>query len=212
MTAIKDPIPRKPRATSKREANKTANRQAILDAAREVFGEMGYGAASVRDIIRRAGLGSGTFYNYFRSREEIYEALLDENALRLRPRLRAERIRAVTIEDFVRGSFATFFDYVANDQKMFRLVRGQSQQTNVRMDTPEILAGFDELRRDIDLAIASGLLPNVDSAYLMAAMAGIAFEVGNRMLERNPVDVAGATEFATNLILGGLSAMRGAQK
>jgi len=47
---------------------------------------------------------------------------------------------------------------------------------------------------------------------LMAAMAGIAFEVGNRMLERNPVDVTGATEFATNLILGGLSAMRGAQK
>ena len=212
MTIIKDTSPRKPRPTSKREANKTANRQAILDAAREVFGEMGYGAASVRDIIRRAGLGSGTFYNYFRSREEIYEALLDENALRLRPRLRAERIRAVTIEDFVRGSFGTFFDYVANDQKMFKLVRGQSQQTNVRMDTPEILAGFDELRRDIDLAIASGLLPKVDSAYLMAAMAGIAFEVGNRMLERNPVDVAGATEFATNLILGGLSAMRGAQK
>jgi AcrR family transcriptional regulator len=37
----------------KREQTKVANRQAILDAAREVFGELGYETATVRDIIRR---------------------------------------------------------------------------------------------------------------------------------------------------------------
>ena len=52
----------------KRERTKVANRQAILDAAREVFGELGYDAATVRDIIRRTGLASGTFYNYYKSK------------------------------------------------------------------------------------------------------------------------------------------------
>ena len=45
----------------KREQTKVQNRQAILDAAREVFGELGYDASTVRDIIRRTGLAAGTF-------------------------------------------------------------------------------------------------------------------------------------------------------
>ena len=40
----------------KREATKAANRAAILAAARMVFADIGFGAASVRDIIRRTDL------------------------------------------------------------------------------------------------------------------------------------------------------------
>ncbi len=74
----------------KRERTKVANRQAILDAARAVFGELGYEAATVRDIIRRTGLASGTFYNYYKSKEEVFDALADDGARRFRPILRAE--------------------------------------------------------------------------------------------------------------------------
>jgi AcrR family transcriptional regulator len=207
-TPKRSSVPARQGMDNKRATTKALNRQAILDAARAVFGANGYGATHVRDIIGRTGLASGTFYNYFRSKEEIYEAILDQNALRLRPRLRAERIRAKSIEDFVAGGFATFFDYVANDEMMFRVVHEQSKRPNMRMDTPEILAGFDELRQDIETAIAAGILPNVDAGYLMAAIAGIAFEVGNRMVERTPPDPKGAAAFATTMVLGGLSLMR----
>ena len=47
----------------RREQNKAENRTALIKAARAVFAEMGYGAASVRDIVRRTDLASGTFYN-----------------------------------------------------------------------------------------------------------------------------------------------------
>ena len=56
----------------KREQTKAANRAAILEAARAVFNDMGYDAATVRDIIRRTGLSVGAFYNYYRSKEEVY--------------------------------------------------------------------------------------------------------------------------------------------
>ena len=61
-------------STGKREQTKLANRQAILEAARITFGELGYESATVRDIIRRTSLSVGAFYNYFRSKEEIAEA------------------------------------------------------------------------------------------------------------------------------------------
>ena len=57
--------------TSRRDLTKAQNRDTILAAARSVFAEMGFAAASVRDIIRATPLASGTFYNYFKSKEEV---------------------------------------------------------------------------------------------------------------------------------------------
>src|SRR5580693_8437927 len=84
---------------NRRELTKIQNRQVILTAARQVFAEMGFGAATVRDIIRATPLASGTFYNYFKSKEEVYQAIRDEVALAIRPYLREERVRAATVED-----------------------------------------------------------------------------------------------------------------
>ena len=64
--------------SGRREQNKAENRTALLKAARAVFAEMGYGAASVRDIVRRTDLASGTFYNYFKDKDEIFEAVVGE--------------------------------------------------------------------------------------------------------------------------------------
>ncbi len=82
----------------KREQTKLANRQAILDAARAVFRELGYEVATVRDIIRRTGLSVGAFYNYYRSKEEVIAALADDGARRFRPILHAEYLKAKDFE------------------------------------------------------------------------------------------------------------------
>ena len=66
--------------SGRREQSKAENRAALLKAARTVFAEMGYGAAGVRDIVRRTDLASGTFYNYFKDKAERL-ALLQPNAL-----------------------------------------------------------------------------------------------------------------------------------
>src|SRR3978361_2256030 len=92
----------------KREQTKVQNRQAILDAAREVFGELGYDNATVRDIIRRTGLAAGTFYNYYRSKEEVAAALSDDGARRFAPILKAQRETASDWEGFVRGALTAY--------------------------------------------------------------------------------------------------------
>lgn len=191
----------------KREQTKVANREAILDAARKVFAEQGFGATTVRDIIRATDLASGTFYNYFKSKEEVFQAIQDESALRIRPRLRAERIRAKSVEEFIAGTFRTFFEYVASDRATFAVARKNSDILRVRMDTPETIAGFEELRVDIQLAIDQGLLPRIDADYLMASMVGVAFEIGERMLMRDRIDPKAASDFATALFLGGIRAL-----
>src|ERR1700709_437008 len=79
---------------NKRERTKVQNRQLILEAARQVFAELGYGATTVRDIIRATPLASGTFYNYFKSKEEVFQAIRDDVALSIRRRLSDARLKA----------------------------------------------------------------------------------------------------------------------
>src|SRR5580693_220457 len=143
-----------PKSSGKREMTKTQNRQTILEAARTVFAELGYGATTVRDIIRATPLASGTFYNYFKSKEEVFQAIQDESALRIRPRLHEERAKATTVEEFISGTFRTFFEFVAGDHSNFRALRMNTDTLRVRMDTPETIAGFEELREDLVGAIA----------------------------------------------------------
>jgi AcrR family transcriptional regulator len=196
-----------PKTAGKRERTKVQNRDMILQAARHVFAELGYGATTVRDIIRATTLASGTFYNYFKSKEEVFQAIQDESALRIRPRLREERAKAASIEEFISGTFRTFLDYVAGDEHSFRAIRRNTDTLRVRMDTPEIIAGFGELREDLELAISKGLFPPVDADYLMSAIVGVAFEVAERMLRREDVDPAEAAAFATALFMGGVHAL-----
>jgi len=204
MDSDLSPAAAAPRRAGKRELTKTQNRQTILEAARKVFAELGYGATTVRDIIRATPLASGTFYNYFKSKEEVFQAIQDESALRIRPRLREERAKAQTIEEFISGTFRIFFDYVSIDEANFQAIRRNTDTLRVRMDTPEIIAGFEELRADLERAIATGLLPPIDADYLMAAIVGVAFEVAERMLRREVPDIDEAARFATALFMGGV--------
>ena len=94
---------------------KAQNRTAILDAAREVFGELGYEQCTVRDIIRRTGLAAGTFYNYFKSKEEVFAALADDGAKRFAPILKALRSQSADFEGFVRAALMAYYRFLADE-------------------------------------------------------------------------------------------------
>ena len=63
-----------------REQKKQMFRQRILDAASLQFENKGFSETSISDIMKAAGLGVGTFYNYFESKEELLLTLLKELA------------------------------------------------------------------------------------------------------------------------------------
>ncbi len=195
--------PRGERA-GRREQNKAENRTALLKAARAVFAEMGYGAASVRDIVRRTDLASGTFYNYFKDKDEIFEAVVAELTSVLLQRHRDGRGRATTAEQFVREHYSAYFNFLAEDPELLALARSSFTAVRTLLDKPDVRALAKALNDDIRSAIAKGILPNVDVSYLGASMAGIAFEVSMVMVGRDPVDPDAAAEFATHLMLGGL--------
>lgn len=49
----------------------------LLDAAQQMFFERGYETTSVNDIIERVGVAKGTFYHYFKSKEDLLDRMVD---------------------------------------------------------------------------------------------------------------------------------------
>ncbi|MDD3445430.1 MAG: TetR/AcrR family transcriptional regulator [Zavarzinia sp.] len=195
----------------KRAATKAQNRSQILSAAREVFGNLGYDATTVRDIIRRTSLASGTFYNYFPTKEAVFRAVVEESARNLRRRLRADRRSARDFEAFCHEAFTTYFRYVVEDRPTYDLMRRNVAAIAMVFASPEMAEGRDELHEDIVDAVERGLLPaTTNTDFLTLAIHGIAVNLAARMVETEDGDVARAARFATDLLVGGARRNAGA--
>lgn len=61
----------------------TKTRQKLLEVARELFAHKGLEATTMNDIAAASGRGRRTLYTYFRNKEEIYYAVIEEELERL---------------------------------------------------------------------------------------------------------------------------------
>jgi AcrR family transcriptional regulator len=73
----------RPKAHAPRPGIRARTRSLLLDAAVRQFAKQGVGATTIQQIALEAGVANGTFYNYFRTREEIVEAVNERLVARL---------------------------------------------------------------------------------------------------------------------------------
>ncbi|HSE95553.1 MAG TPA: helix-turn-helix domain-containing protein, partial [Methylomirabilota bacterium] len=69
---------RTPATSSPRAARLARKRTQILEAASRVFGAGVYHLVNMDEIAHVAGVGKGTLYRYFPSKEDLYLAIVDE--------------------------------------------------------------------------------------------------------------------------------------
>jgi AcrR family transcriptional regulator len=100
-----------------------ATRRRLLEAAESVFAEQGYHEASIVKITERAGIGLGTFYLYFDSKQSIFEALVIDLNRRVRHAMSEAMTGATSRLDAERAGFAGFFRFTAAHPALYRVVR-----------------------------------------------------------------------------------------
>jgi AcrR family transcriptional regulator len=64
----------------RRAAHVRDTRRALLDTARQLFAENGFGGTKTEDLVQRAGLTRGALYHHFRDKEDLFRAVHDEVA------------------------------------------------------------------------------------------------------------------------------------
>jgi TetR/AcrR family transcriptional repressor of mexJK operon len=104
-----------------------AKRDAILEAARKVFMEVGFGATSMDTIAAEAKVSKQTVYNHFGSKEELFAAMIrywvDQKLV-----VMGEAAKQVKPEDTLRAMAHQFLDHGSAEQRvaMYRILMAES--------------------------------------------------------------------------------------
>lgn len=158
-----------------------ATRRRILDAAEEVFGEVGYYEASISEITRRAGVAQGTFYIYFHTKRDAFVELIEDIGNRLRAATNAAIAGAPSRIEAERRGFGAFLRFVAAHRQIYRIVEEASRVAPeaAREYYRRISQGYE---RGLRAAMASGEIPPNDAEALATALMGIGHFVALRWL------------------------------
>ncbi|MHB8464283.1 MAG: TetR/AcrR family transcriptional regulator [Acidimicrobiales bacterium] len=169
-------------------------RRALLDTALALFATNGYHATSVPDIVQAAGVGHGTFYEYFESRRAILLALVAELAARRPPSLASERL-----PERIRSEI---FWYLSDHVEHLTLSKVWHEASNF---DPEIAEArrrerahrVERVRRGI---AAANMRPGIDPAVAAAALTAMLEEFAHRWFDegdgpgKSASDIVSASE------------------
>jgi AcrR family transcriptional regulator len=191
-----------------RTQQKRENRAKLVAAARKVFAEKGYGAATARDIVRETDLATGTFYNYFDDKEDAFRAVFAEWAEKARSSAREKRLQpGIDLERRIFDSYCAYFELVVADPEMFEVLRRNADAIAMLGAEDLFAEAVRELVEDMRQWVAEGQLPAEIEPwlpYIARSLAGGAFQIAAHMADEGASDVDATARFCTRLMLDGL--------
>lgn len=172
--------PRRGRPSAGQDPTK---RRQILEGARKMFIDMGFDAASMNDITRAAGVSKGTIYVYFANKEELFEALIEEE----RRAIFSDLYEALDQNRDIRETLVAFCTALGRKITSPKVMRAQRTVIGICDRMPELGArfyergpknGHDRLATYLARLVETGKLaiPDIDlAAYQLTdlALAGI---------------------------------------
>ena len=176
-------------------------RLAIEDAALELYMDQGYHATSMRQIADSAGLALGGIYNHFKSKEDIFEAIIVDK----HPYKRIFPIVLATetdnLEEFLRNAMKVVIKELGSEPYYMKLMlielvefNGQHGASLLKLIAPEILPVFERLvksRKDLRVTNPAMLMRSFFGMILSYFLTGMLMSgsVLEKMLPKNSADV-----------------------
>jgi len=173
---MKDELPRLPR----REREKIAYRKEILSTALSLFSEKGYHNVSMHEIAKRAEFSVGTLYHFFKNKEDLYKALIMENALQYHHTLNTILAREddflVILDQYISAKARIFAENLPTVRLYFGETHGVAFSVKAGLDQ-EIRKLYDETVNHLSSVIEKGIRQNVirdlNPHYLATALEGL---------------------------------------
>lgn len=104
-----------------REAKKRKTKKAILSAAIELFGKNGFEQTSIAQLAKTAGVGKGTVYSYFRTKQDILQAFCDDELEFIHEQLASKTNESAPVLEQLVTIFMAEFEYVTRNPEFGRL-------------------------------------------------------------------------------------------
>ncbi|MBL6751954.1 MAG: TetR/AcrR family transcriptional regulator [Nevskia sp.] len=97
-------------------------RNALFQAAAKVVGERGYDGAMIATITARASVANGTFYNYFETRQALFDQLLPHLGRQMLDFIKLRSADARSAREREERAFRAFFDFMLEYPEFYRIL------------------------------------------------------------------------------------------
>jgi AcrR family transcriptional regulator len=118
--------------TPDRRRDASRSRESILDAAERLFAARGYEATSLQEVGAAAGVSRGTPSYFFRSKAELYGAVLERSFGQVRNAVKSGRERALRSGEpadvVLAGAVGEYFDFISGHPHFVRLLEWEALQ------------------------------------------------------------------------------------
>jgi AcrR family transcriptional regulator len=104
-----------------REEKKARTRAQLIDAAATVFARRGFAAASLDEVAEEAGLTKGAVYSNFDSKEELFQAVIDERLNEPMLRMAEDIDSTATFAERAMEGARMFVDMAQQERELFLL-------------------------------------------------------------------------------------------
>ena len=114
-----------PRSAKQFDSIRKQKKELIMETALELFAENGFHATSISQIAKKAGISKGLTYNYFESKREILDELIQHSFITIFDSLDLNKDGVVTKEEFIhfiRYSFSLVRDNLQHWKLFFSLL------------------------------------------------------------------------------------------
>jgi AcrR family transcriptional regulator len=167
-------VKRKPAAqTRKPRADSARNRQLLIDAAKAGFAEVGLNV-SLEEIARRAGVGIGTLYRHFPSREAVVEAVYRREVAQLVDAV-PHLLETSPAGEALHQWMHLFVNYIATKRLIAPSLGAVAGRTSASHSTPAELIR-QAISRLIKGAVRSGdVRKDIDPSDLLRALVGVSY-------------------------------------
>ncbi len=107
---------------SRKEREYQLRRQVILSASMRLFATKGYHGTTMSEIAKEAEFSTGSLYNFFKNKEELYFTILKEHIDFLEKKLREDRARPGTVFELLERTVSNILDYCETNRDFFRIL------------------------------------------------------------------------------------------
>ena len=192
----------------KRQLNKQQNRESIILASRKVFTEKGLDSSNVREIVSLAGLGSGTFYNYFDDKIEIFLVIVNRLISEFSNFIIPEIKKAKSFDNLVSIAFKSWFNWISNDEENYVFFKNNKKYILdlkwLRQNSKEY-QNFNKNLLKVAINMSKIIkFPQNDISLMVTSVIAVSVNLGDELLDRHDLSPSEVSVFATKLFLKGL--------
>lgn len=192
--------------SEKRETTRAQNREKIEAAAWTIFSTIGLDATSVRDIVAESQVSPGSFYNYYGSKEAVFDKIVDRLIRRIREETAAARAGAGDLEVMLFEAYLAFMNLILpmkGGAAFFEL--NQHHIRSRLFGAAQIEAMLSDIETDVGARIEIDRLPTIKRHILISVLFASGTEAIFAAFRSGGCEASDLARFLTQLFTHGIA-------